>query len=44
MQITLAKIIEALSFVVEPDLKKDIVALNLVSNNLQGSHGWAEKQ
>ncbi|MFT4756153.1 MAG: ATP-binding protein involved in chromosome partitioning [Vicingaceae bacterium] len=32
MQITLEKIIEALSFVIEPDLKKDIVALNLVSN------------
>tara|TARA_B110000046_G_scaffold15690_1_gene15004 strand:- start:17265 stop:18344 length:1080 start_codon:yes stop_codon:yes gene_type:complete len=31
MQITLEKIIEALSFVIEPDLKKDIVALNLVS-------------
>lgn len=32
MQITLEKIIEALSFVIEPDLKKDIIALNLVSN------------
>jgi ATP-binding protein involved in chromosome partitioning len=32
MQITLEKIIEALSFVIEPDLKKDIIALNLVTN------------
>jgi ATP-binding protein involved in chromosome partitioning len=32
MQITEDKVLEALSFVVEPDLKKDIVELNLVSN------------
>ena len=32
MEITLEKITEALSFVIEPDLKKDIIALNLVSN------------
>lgn len=32
MEVTFEKIIHALSFVIEPDLKKDIVALNLVSN------------
>ena len=32
MEITFEKITEALSFVIEPDLKKDIIALNLVSN------------
>lgn len=32
MEITFEKINEALSFVIEPDLKKDIIALNLVSN------------
>ena len=32
MEITLLKIEEALSFVIEPDLKKDIIALDLVSN------------
>lgn len=32
MDITLQKIEEALSFVIEPDLKKDIIELNLVSN------------
>lgn len=31
MEVTFKKIMEALSFVVEPDLKKDIVALDLVS-------------
>ena len=31
MEVTFEKIMEALSFVVEPDLKKDIVALDLVS-------------
>lgn len=31
MEVTFDKIMEALSFVVEPDLKKDIVALDLVS-------------
>lgn len=32
MEITREKILEALSFVMEPDLRKDIVSLNLVSN------------
>ena len=32
MEVTFEKIREALSFVVEPDLKKDIIALDLVSN------------
>lgn len=32
MDITIDKIKEALSFVLEPDLKKDIITLNLVSN------------
>src|SRR5690606_11806021 len=32
MEISKEKIIEALSYVMEPDLKKDIVGLNLVSN------------
>ena len=32
MSFTEAKIKEALSFVIEPDLKKDIIELNLVSN------------
>ena len=32
MEINTDKIKEALSFVIEPDLKKDIIALNLVSN------------
>ncbi len=32
MEVTFEKIIHALSFVIEPDLKKDIVELNLVSN------------
>lgn len=32
MQITKEKILEALSFVIEPDLKKDLVSLDLVSN------------
>lgn len=32
MEVTFEKIQEALSFVLEPDLKKDIIALNLVSN------------
>jgi ATP-binding protein involved in chromosome partitioning len=32
MEITREKILEALSFVIEPDLRKDIVSLNLVSN------------
>ena len=31
MEVTLEKIMHALSFVIEPDLKKDIVELNLVS-------------
>ena len=32
MEVTFEKIREALSFVMEPDLKKDIIALDLVSN------------
>ena len=32
MSFTESKIKEALSFVIEPDLKKDIIELNLVSN------------
>ena len=32
MNVTVAKIEEALSFVIEPDLKKDIISLQLVSN------------
>lgn len=32
MKIDQAKVLEALSYVIEPDLKKDIVALGLVSN------------
>jgi ATP-binding protein involved in chromosome partitioning len=32
MEVTFEKIREALSFVIEPDLKKDIIALDLVSN------------
>ena len=32
MEVTFEKVQEALSFVIEPDLKKDIISLNLVSN------------
>tara|TARA_R110002096_G_scaffold136909_9_gene289915 strand:+ start:2639 stop:3718 length:1080 start_codon:yes stop_codon:yes gene_type:complete len=32
MEVTIEKIIEALSHVIEPDLKKDVIALGLVSN------------
>ena len=32
MEVTFEKVQEALAFVMEPDLKKDIISLNLVSN------------
>ena len=39
MKVTREEILEALSNVIEPDLKKDIVALNLISDfKIEGDH------
>ena len=39
MQITKEKVLEALSYVQEPDLKKDLVTLNMIKDiEIEGQH------